>query len=422
MEGYDLPKKISLGVSKRNMLLYGAGKLVSLFGAQIYSFAISLYVLKLTNSGMTFATSLVFSMLPRVLMGPIAGVAADRIDRKKIVLSMDLLCGVLMLTFYGIAVFDEIRLAYIYGFSFLLTTFNTFFDVALDASKPNLVDKEDIFRINSIGQGIMSVAAISGPFLGGLIYAVVDIKAFLLINGISFILSAISEAFIDFGYNARSNSSVSIGENNSFIQDLKEGYRYFINDKILFNVMSFSLLINFLMQMSITVPIPYLLNNIVMLSPLKYGIVKAFMPVGMLVGAITLSILPHKERLYKRLMVLLTIFIAFIFLMGIPMMDLSMSADMIFTFYIITMGGLGFTIAWIDIPLLSIIQRETPDDIRGRVFGLIGTAAIAIAPLGVLLAGFLLELIPMWVLPMVSGLLLSIRMLFFMKNDAVKEL
>ncbi len=422
MEEYGLPKKISLGVSKRNMLLYGAGKLVSLFGAQIYSFAISLYVLKLTNSGMTFATSLVFSMLPRVLMGPIAGVAADRIDRKKIVLSMDLLCGVLMLTFYGIAVFDEIRLAYIYGFSFLLTTFNTFFDVALDASKPNLVDKEDIFRINSIGQGIMSVAAISGPFLGGLIYAIVDIKAFLLINGISFILSAISEAFIDFGYNARSNASESIGENNSFIQDLKEGYRYFINDKMLFNVMSFSLLINFLMQMSITVPIPYLLNNIVMLSPLKYGIVKAFMPVGMLVGAITLSILPHKERLYKRLMVLLTIFIAFIFLMGIPMMDISMSADMIFIFYIITMGGLGFTIAWIDIPLISVIQRETPDDIRGRVFGLIGTAAIAIAPLGVLLAGFLLELIPMWVLPMVSGLLLSIRMLFFMKNDAVKEL
>ncbi len=422
MEEYGLTKKLSLSVSKRNMLLYGAGKLVSLFGAQIYSFAISLYVLKLTNSGMTFATSLVFSMLPRVLMGPIAGVAADRIDRKKIVLSMDILCGILMLSFYGIAVLDEIRLAYIYGFSFLLTTLNTFFDVAIDASKPNLVDREDIFRINSIGQGIMSVAAISGPFLGGLIYAIVDIKAFLLINGISFILSAISEAFIDFGYNANSNESESNGKNEGFIKELKEGFSYFINDKIIFNIMSFSLLINFLMQLSITVPIPYFLNNVVMLSPLKYGIVKAFMPVGMLLGAISLSMLPQKEKLYKRLMLLMTIFIIFVFTMGIPMMSISMSADVIFIFYLIAMGGLGFTIAWIDIPLLSVMQRETPDEIRGRVFGLIGTAAIAIAPLGVILAGILLELVPMWLLPMVSGLLLSIRMLFFMKNEAIKNI
>lgn len=422
MEEYGLTKKLSLSVSKRNMLLYGAGKLVSLFGAQIYSFAISLYVLKLTNSGMTFATSLVFSMLPRVLMGPIAGVAADRIDRKKIVLSMDILCGILMLSFYGIAVLDEIRLAYIYGFSFLLTTLNTFFDVAIDASKPNLVDREDIFRINSIGQGIMSVAAISGPFLGGLIYAIVDIKVFLLINGISFILSAISEAFIDFGYNANSNESESNGKNEGFIKELKEGFSYFINDKIIFNIMSFSLLINFLMQLSITVPIPYFLNNVVMLSPLKYGIVKAFMPVGMLLGAISLSMLPQKEKLYKRLMLLMTIFIIFVFTMGIPMMSISMSADVIFIFYLIAMGGLGFTIAWIDIPLLSVMQRETPDEIRGRVFGLIGTAAIAIAPLGVILAGILLELVPMWLLPMVSGLLLSIRMLFFMKNEAIKNI
>ena len=423
LEEFRISQRTGITTSKRNMLLYAAGKLVSLFGTQIYSFALSLYVLKLTNSGMTFAATLVFGMLPRVLFGPIAGVVADRFNRKKIVLSMDLFCGIIMLVFYSLALMDEVRLLYIYVFSFLLTTLNTFFDVAIDASKPNLVDEEDIFRINSIGQGIMSVAAISGPFLGGVIYALVDVKTFLLINGISFLLSTVSELFIDFGYRVKPKADDVRGkEDNGMLHELGEGFRYFIGDKILFNLMSFSILINFLMQIAITVPIPYLLNNVILLSPLKYGIVKAFLPVGMLIGSILLSLLPQKKKLYKRLVILLVIFIAFIFSMGIPMLNVNLSHNLIFIFYIIAMGGMGFTIAWIDIPVISLIQKETPDEIRGRVFGLLGTASIAIAPLGILLAGFLIEQIPMWMLPIGSGVLLTLRMIYFIRNDSIKNL
>lgn len=415
---------LNISPSKRNIILYGLGKLVSLFGTQIYSFALSLYVLRMTGSGMTFATTLAIGMLPRVLLGPISGIVADRIDRKKIIITMDILCGISMLAFFGIASVYGIKILYIYFFSFLLTTLNTFFDVALDASKPNIVENKDLIKINSVGQGIMSMAAISGPFLGGVIYAMVDINIFLLINGISFIISAISESFIDFTLNNNENIELDYEKDNKGItNELLEGLKYFKNNKMLFTLMSFSFIINFLLQLSITVPIPYLLNNVVMVSSFQYGLVQGFWPVGMLLGAIILSWIPEKKSLYKQLLLLMITFVILIYLIGVPMLNtINLSNNGIFSYYLVTMGLLGLVIAFIDIPLISFLQRQIPNELRGRVFGIVGTISIAIAPLGVLIAGFLIEKIPMAFLPIGSGILLSVMLIFFINNKELKEI
>jgi len=74
-----------------NLLLFSLGKFVSIFGTSIYTFAIGLYVLKVTGSGLSFATTLFFGLVPIILFNSIAGVMADRFDKKKVVIFMDLL-------------------------------------------------------------------------------------------------------------------------------------------------------------------------------------------------------------------------------------------------------------------------------------------------------------------------------------------
>lgn len=71
------------GRERSNFILYFAGNLMSLFGSAIYTFAIGLYVLKTTNSGISFAATLVMGTLPVILFNPFAGALADKFDKKR---------------------------------------------------------------------------------------------------------------------------------------------------------------------------------------------------------------------------------------------------------------------------------------------------------------------------------------------------
>lgn len=411
-------KKVKDNTSdKVNIILFVAGKLVSLFGANIYSFAIGLYVLEKTSSGLSFASSIIFSMLPRILLGPLAGVAADRFDRKKIAVGMDFICGLFMLVFFMVSKFDGIKIQHVYLFSFLLSTANVFFDVAMEASKPNLVEDKNLTRLNSLSQSVTSIASISGPFLGGIVYGFFNIHFFLLFNGMAFIMSAISEAFIDFEYNRPQYENKEV-EKQPVLQELKDGIKFFKNNKVVFSIMSFSLIINFAMQLSITVPLPYILSNTLELSSTQYGIVKGAWPIGMLLGSILLSFLPQRDKIFKSTIVLLTIFIGILTLVALPVIPIfsGYSKRMYFIYYIIIMSIGGMVVAFIDIPIMVTFQRLIPDEVRGRVFSLIGTMALGISPIGLLLAGILIDHIPVWILPVSAGALLVIRLIYFARG------
>ena len=149
-----------------NMLLMLAGKLVSLLGSFLYSFVMGLYVLKTTGSAMSFAATLVSGTLPRIILAPFAGALADKLDRKKIVVGMDLASGALMLVLFVVSYLYGLQLIFIYGTAFLLAAANTFLNVALDAAVPNLVSDRNLVRINSLNQGINSLTQIVAPFAG----------------------------------------------------------------------------------------------------------------------------------------------------------------------------------------------------------------------------------------------------------------
>ena len=188
---------------KLNIGLFLSGKIVSLLGSFSYSLAISWYILSVTGSATTFAISILMTMLPRVLFGPFAGALADRFDRKKLTVGLDALSGIIVLTLLGVSTVYGLKISFIYITSFCLAMTNTFFDVSINASLPNLVTDKKLLKISSYGQAVSSLAGILGPVLGGVLYGLVSIELFLLINGISFIVSSISEMFIDFKLNKK---------------------------------------------------------------------------------------------------------------------------------------------------------------------------------------------------------------------------
>lgn len=128
----------------KNILLYAAGRLVSSLGSIIYSFAIGLYVLDSTGSGMKFAMTLLISFLPSMFITPFAGVLADRFDKKKIVVNMDLLNGFLFLIFFTYIQAVDLSLSGIYITSFLTNVITAFLALPLKLLNRNSFIKKSI--------------------------------------------------------------------------------------------------------------------------------------------------------------------------------------------------------------------------------------------------------------------------------------
>ncbi len=411
---------------KQNLILFTAGKLVSLLGTYIYTFAISLYVLKTTGSGTSFAFSILFGTLPRVLLSPIAGSVADRVDRKKMIVGLDILSGIVVLGLMGLSVVYGLRIPFVYGASFVLSVIATFFGTSFGAAIPKLVTDKSLIKINSYNRAIDSSASIMGPIFGGLIFSMVSINLFLLINGISFILSAISELFIEFDLNCTQNGKQTVSKTinaSTIMQDIKEVIIFIRGNKILCTIMPFSMMFNFLIHASLAVVFPYLINSVLNMSAAQYGIIEASFSLGMLAAAIIIGRLPERKNKLKGLIVGIIGMGLTLFVMGIPGVSFFRSANINVIFLLYSLMGLifAFLLVMIDMPLNVLLQRIIPNEMLGRVMGILGTISGALAPLGILLAGISLSIIPAYLIFFATGIYFVTAALLMAKNKAMQS-
>lgn len=404
-----------------NMILLLGGRLVSSFGSRIYSFAIGVYILRVTGSGMLFSISLVTSTIPAIIFGPVSGIISDKFDRKKLVVLMDILSGVVVLGLFALAYVDSLKIIYIYVASFLLSTCSTFFSTPLTASIPDIVDEKNLTRINSLNQAMISISTIAGPFIGGLVYGIIDINLFLAINGISFIFSGISEMFIDFKLNKKENN---LKDNTKDKGKFWDGFKYIRTQTGIYTLFKCAIFLNFLITFGLTVPFPYIILELLGLSDDKFGILQAMFPAGMLFGSILLSILPETKKFFRKLMFgTITINIGLL-LMGLSITPkiMNLSNLQYFIYYIVIIFIMSISIVVINIPLEVMMQKTTPDHMRGRVFGVISSITMAITPLGMILSGLLLDTIPVYILPVTSGVSIIAITVIMARNKNLRAL
>ncbi|OJD58556.1 MFS transporter [Bacillus sp. NH11B] len=391
----------------RNICLYSIAKTVSISGSSIYSFALGLYVLQITGSALNFAITLILGTIPMIVMNPFAGVVADKVDKKKLVVCMDLLSGCLLITVYILSSYYGLNLFIIYTTTFLMTVFTTFFGIGLEAAKPNIVSKERLMSINSISKIIDSVSLILGPMLGGIVFAVFDIKIFIIINGISYILSGISILFIHFKlFEFNINEECSKRRIN-FITDIKEGFSYLIEKESLKNTFSILISLNFFLGFAVTVPLPYIINTVLNLSSKQFGIIQGIFPVGMIIGAILVKKITDRFSYSYLLKKLSSMLAVFMIISGIPVLFKNIEVnDFVYVItYCVVMFFLGLIIALIDIPLIYFMQKEIPDKYRGRVLSIGLSLGKMMQPIALAISGILLNHIPAYTIPIVGGIL-----------------
>ncbi|CBH22649.1 Tetracycline resistance determinant tetV [Acetoanaerobium sticklandii] len=400
----------------KNLGLFIIGKLISVFGSAIYTFAIGLYVLKQTGSGFSFALTLFVGLIPTIIFSPVAGYMSDRFDKKKIVVSMDFANGMMFLILFLLTLKFELNQPMIYISTFMTTVFTTFFGIAFEAAKPNLVADEKLMSINSLSKVIDSTALILAPVLGGLIFAFTDIKTFILINAVCFIFSAGIETMIDFNYNIK--STAEINDDGGFVEDIKDGLTYIRKSSEIVKMINVLVILNFFISFSVTVPLPYIINNLLNLSSNQYGIIQGAFPVGMILGAVVVGKIIEKID-YMKLLIFSSITLSVaIALLGLPVVLADASSLAYMIYYISIMVIFGIAISFIDVPILWLMQKSIPDNLRGKVLSISMSIVKLIAPLGLVISGMIINSVPVYIMTFAGGgiLMLSNLMILNQKN------
>ncbi|MFP7202093.1 MFS transporter [Lysinibacillus halotolerans] len=366
-------------------------KMISALGANVYSFGISMYILSITGSALSFAANLIFSIIPRVILSPMAGILADRIPKKVMVLVGQ---GGTVLTISGLLLYSllfDISIVAIYITTFFYTICSTFSGIAFSASIANLVDEERIQKAMSFNQLSISVSGIGGPIVGGMLFGFVSMEWFLFINILSYIIAFLLEATMNFKlYTNQLEEPTSIEE--SMLQSFKEGFTYLKTKPVILRILIVSLWLNLFLS-SVSVGINFILVEILKVEYSLIGFIEAAAAIGMLFISLYFAArtnVKYPLQFSKRALFMLGILVG---VMTIPLI-FHFSSSAIFIYFLAVMFSFGCLTVLTNTPIMVMMQKDVDESYRGRIFGILEMMAMGLMPIGSLIFGILYDVLP----------------------------
>ena len=172
-------------VDFRNLFI---GQLVSQTGDWFNSVALFTLLLSLTGSGEAVGYILIIKLLPSFFAGPLAGVVADRFNRKTIMIVADIVRGVLVLGFLLVQRPEQVWL--VYAIAGLEVVVSTFFEPAKSASIPNIVSRQELVSANALSAALWSVTLALGAALGGVVTDAFGRNTAFVVDSLTFFVSA----------------------------------------------------------------------------------------------------------------------------------------------------------------------------------------------------------------------------------------
>ncbi len=378
------------GVFSKDFTLVVIGQVISLFGNATVRFALPLYLLNQTGSAAVYGTVTACAFIPAVLLSPVGGIVADRVNKRNVMVILDFFTGCLILACslllgkMNLIVLLAATLMLLYGIAGA-------YQPSVQASIPVLVDRERIMEANSIVNAVNSLANLTGPVIGGILYSAYGLGAVLWICIVCFFASAVMEVFIHIPFVRQASRG---GILQTAKADFSESIGYIRKDKpVIGKVMLVVCGINLFLSALILVGMPYLITEVLELeaawSNKLYGFAQGALAAGGLAGGICAGIFAEKLSV-KKVGNLIVACALSLFPVGLTLMLCSsgMVNYLVLTvccFVIMVLSTI------CGVQLLSFIQTETPQNLIGKVIAVTLTISMCAQPLGNALYGVLFE-------------------------------
>jgi MFS family permease len=372
----------------KNFIIMVIGQIISLFGNAIQRFSMSLYILDLTGNAAVFSTILAISTIPYILFAPIAGMLADTVNRKKIMVYLDLFCSLLIGAYSIILLNGKDNQIIITAVMFILSICYTLYGPAVTASIPQIVGKEKLTSANGVIQQVGSIVNFAGPIIAGILYSIVGIKVIVIINAVSFFFSAILELFLEIP-DVEKKVSIKNPLINSGVE-MKNSFLYLKREKkIILGIIASYGLSNIFVVPILSIVAPYFVKIFLKMPASVYGLVEGISILGMILGGLLITMYPKKFSM-KKIHHTLYPMVFCIILMAIAGTGYGNKWALVALF---SLGGLGImmSIGLSNVISLTFIQKEIPQEMLGRVSAFsVAVATASVAP-GQLIFGHLID-------------------------------
>ena len=362
----------------KKFLMIWSGELISSIGSGMTAFALSVYVYQTTGSATYVSLITLLAYLPTVLLSPLGGVLADRYDRRLLMIIGDLFSGLgLAYVLWNIQTGSDSMLPICIG-----VTFNAVFVALLEpsfrATITELLTEEEYARASGMVQIAGNAKFLISPALAGILLAVADIRLILLIDIGTFLITVTTVAIV-----RKSVGKAVKTERQSIGREMRLGFAEINKSKgirILIILMSFVCFFVGFLQ-TLTSPMVLAVSNAE-----TVGFMESLCAVGMLLGSVFIGILGIKKNFSTVLCVAGILSGIFIALTGVNKS--------------IFVTGAGIFLFFLALPFMNtsadvLIRKNIPNELQGRVWGIISllsqTGTVLAYALSGVLADFVFE-------------------------------
>jgi MFS family permease len=367
----------------QDFLKLWSARTVSIFGAELAGLAYPLTAILILQ-----ATTFQMGMLQAVrsaaatLVGVFAGVIVDRVSRKPLLITTDLGRALLALTITLTAVSGILTIEQLYVIQFLSGALTIISDVSGMAFLPSLLEKEQLVEGNSKLGTTESVSLIAGPSLSGALIQALTAPLAILVDAVSFVISAV------FVWRIRAPEVLVKKERRSIWAEIGEGLRFVYTDSIL-RPLAESIALYFLFrQIVLALFILYAVRDL-HLKPFLLGIIFSALGFGFLLGALIVKSLTKRFGIGQTM-----IGANLINIIALALVPLASGSTTLVTLLLAASHFLhAFAVQINGINLMSVRQAMTPDYLQGRMNASFRFVNMAMMMFGSLLAGILGEII-----------------------------
>ena len=373
--------------ARRDLRLVLSAGIISLTGDWVLTIGLIYRVYAVTGSTVASALTMASSFAPQVLLSAVAGVFADRWDRKRTMIVADLLLAAGLLPLLLVRGAGQVWIVFVVMFA--EGALKQFFSPAEQAMVPRLVPDEELLAANALNGQVSNASRLAGSAIGGILVAAGGLAAVTLTDAASFAVSAVLLTLVR--TSGRAAGPDPSGEQVRTIRlglrrigaELRAGLGLTGRNRVLRALMIFALVTSVGEGIMSTLFTPFV-EHVLHGSSQAFGLVVAAQAVGGIAGGVVAASASHRARASRLLSV---------GAIGFGLVDLA-----------IFLYPLGYVAVWpaivgmiiVGVPgalalagLITLFQRNTEDAYRGRVFGAISTAEGVTVLAGTLAAGYL---------------------------------
>ncbi len=357
---------------------------MSTLGSSIYLLGVTLYLKDLTGSGVVLGVYHFLALLPPVLAGPFGGAIVDAFPRRRVLVSADLSRGGIMLLLALILRLRPGAIGAIWVLTFLGGFAHALFVPAARAILPEIVPPKRLRPANALRTGITQLANLAGNALGGLAYVLLGLPVLLLVNGLSFIVSAIEETRIRPPKSALTEAPQPAVPIKRLLRDAREGLRFVLHHPGIRTLALTGSAVQFIAP-PLVLSLPFVVADVLALPERYLGYYFALMLAGGIAGFVLLSALNLSHRgEYRSFFGALLLFALAAAAGGLFLTPVILAAVVL---------AAGFSIGVATVLVHTVIQRSVGSEKQGRVFAIVEMMAGSSAPLAYLAGGILIDLV-----------------------------